>query len=110
MFSYLGRLKQFCRVVISIAIELDITKERAHTTQYAALRHWLNTNVMELCREILEVLQAYGENIQVTTLYKIKQFAQVVEISVKRVLREVSLQFQVSYVPFNDICICFLCH
>ena len=99
-----GRLQQFCGVVVTIAVQLQETIERAHTTEYATLRTGMDADVVQSCGKVLQVFQLHIQGTLALLGQVVQQLLQVAHIGVQRVRRVSALQLQVALVGANDIC------
>ena len=59
MLAYLGRLQKFRGVIVTIAVELQKSKETPHATQDPALAPRMDADVVQSGGELFQVFQLY---------------------------------------------------
>ena len=110
MLSYLGRLKQFRRVVVAIAVELQETEETPHAAQYPALATRVNPDVVQPGRELFQVFQLHLTRILPLPFQIVEQLPQVTLIGVERITRHITLQLQIPHVPPHHLLVRLFSH
>ena len=106
MFAYLRRRQQFGRIILDIAVGHQITVEGTHTTEDASLRAGNDAFVVKTCREVLQIFQLHIHQCHIVLAGIFYEIFQVVAICLKRIIRIVSLQLEVSHIIPDD----FICH
>ena len=103
MFPDLWRLQEFRGIIITVTVELQESEEGAHTTEDPTLRTRVDADVVQTCRESLQILQRHVSGILLLMLQIVEQLPQVTLVGVERVGRHVTLQLQVAHIAFYDI-------
>ena len=108
MLAQYWRLQEFTGIVVTIAFQLQKTEERAHAAQYSALRTRVYADVVQRGGKVLQVRQLHVEDILVHILQIVDQLQQVTDVSIQRIWRVATLQFQVALIAADNICRRFL--
>ncbi len=104
----MGRLKQFRRVDVEIAVDDQVMVERPHTAEDARLALDPDATLVEPSGKLLQVVKFHVEGRELSLGEVAEQQVDVVAISVKGIGRVASLQFQVTDVAAHKLAQCGL--
>jgi hypothetical protein len=110
MLSYLGRLQQFSRVIVAIAVELQESEETPYATQDPALASRMNADVVQSCGEMFQIFQLHLTRILALPFQIVEQLPQVMLIGVERITRHITLQLQIPHVPPHHFLVYLFSH